>query len=138
MGHHQFEIGLASRCVDPWEARDFPLVESSPKLFRGVICRGFPESVVDVALCFFCPPEVLFPLEWERCRFREFLPDAVLVDFVVSLHVLHVLLDGGSHVFVVPVRLFGTSGNVVSLAQEVLVLVLHLRPRDPPFRGVFP
>ena len=90
---------------------------------------------MDVALCFFVPPEVLFPLEWERCRFREFLPDAVLVDFVVCLHVLYVLLDGGSHVFVVPVSMFGTSGNVVRLAQEVLVLVLHLRPRDP---GSFP
>ena len=93
---------------------------------------------MNVALCFLFPTEVLFPLEWERCRFREILPDAVLVDFVVCLHVLHVMLDGGSHVVAVPVRLFGTPGNVVRLAHEVLVLVLHLRPWDPPFRGVFP
>ena len=86
----------------------------------------------------FFPPEVLFPLEWERCRFREFLPDAVLVDVVVCPHVLNVLLNGGCHVFTVPVRLFGTSSHVVRLVHEVLVLVLHLCPRDPPFRGVLP
>ena len=36
---------------------------------------------MDVVLCFLLPSEVVFFGEWERWVFREFVPDAVFVDF---------------------------------------------------------